>query len=321
MSIKVSIVVPIYNVEKYLFKCLDSLAKQTLDQIEVLCVNDGSTDQSQSIIDDFVLRYPHIFKSFTKQNGGLSDARNYGVKFCTGDYLGFIDGDDYIDPNHFEILYTIAVKDQSNLVLCDVKYEWENTDKSTILKGYQGNEINKKRLFLSPLFAWNKLYKREFFVCHHFEYPLNLWYEDIPVTCPIFALCSNFSYTDKTAVHYMQRTQSIMGSKSNIRMFEIFTILDLLIKKFTELGLENEFKNELEYVAIEQLMLYGSFRAYRSDFSKQLMSQSFKWMSNHFPKWKSNIYIKELPLKYRWYLKTLSDFTLNIFSYIVKTRG
>lgn len=93
---KVSVIVPVYNVELYLEKCLLSLVKQTLDEIEIIIVNDGSKDGSQKIIDDFSTKYPNKIKSFTKENGGLSDARNFGLDHASGDFIGFVDSDDYV---------------------------------------------------------------------------------------------------------------------------------------------------------------------------------------------------------------------------------
>ena len=95
-NVKVSIIVPVYNVEQYLGKCLDSLVNQTLQEIEILVVNDGSPDNSQRIIDDYVRRYPNKVRSFTKENGGLSDARNYGMQYATGKYVAFLDSDVYL---------------------------------------------------------------------------------------------------------------------------------------------------------------------------------------------------------------------------------
>ena len=93
---KVSVIVPVYNVEKYLDKCLDSLVNQTLKDIEIIVVNDGTKDKSQKIIDKYVKDYPKLVKSYIKENGGLSSARNYGLKYAQGEYVGFVDSDDYV---------------------------------------------------------------------------------------------------------------------------------------------------------------------------------------------------------------------------------
>ena len=93
-KVKVSVIVPVYNVEQYLAECLDSLVSQTLEDIEILVVNDGSPDNSQAIIDDYAARYPDKIRPFVKKNGGLSDTRNFAVKQARGEYIGFVDSDD-----------------------------------------------------------------------------------------------------------------------------------------------------------------------------------------------------------------------------------
>ena len=102
---KVSIIVPVYNVEKYLDRCLDSLVNQTLQEIEIIVINDSTPDQSQIIIDKYMNLYPNKVFSYIKPNGGLSDARNYGMSKMKGDYFGFVDGDDYVEYSMFEKLY------------------------------------------------------------------------------------------------------------------------------------------------------------------------------------------------------------------------
>ena len=116
---KVSIIVPVYNVENYLEKCLNSLVAQTLQEIEIVVVNDGSTDNSQAIIQDFQSRFPDKIKTFQKQNGGLSDARNFGLKHSSGEFIGFVDSDDYVSETMFEEMYTLAKVHQAQMVICN----------------------------------------------------------------------------------------------------------------------------------------------------------------------------------------------------------
>lgn len=105
-----SIIVPVYNVEKFIDKCLYSLVNQTLQDIEIIIVNDGSTDNSQNIIDEYVKNYSNKLVSLNKENGGLSDARNFGLKHASGEYVGFVDSDDFIDFDMYEKLYDYAIK-------------------------------------------------------------------------------------------------------------------------------------------------------------------------------------------------------------------
>ena len=105
---KISVIVPVYNVENYLEKCLNSLVNQTLEEIEILVINDGSTDDSQKIIDEFQEKFSQKIKAFSKENGGLSDARNFGIDRATGNFLAFVDSDDYISENMLQEMYDLA---------------------------------------------------------------------------------------------------------------------------------------------------------------------------------------------------------------------
>ena len=125
-----SIIVPVYNVEKYLDTCLTSLVNQTLDNYEILVINDGTKDNSQDIIDKYVEKYPEKVFSYIKENGGLSDARNFGIERANGKYISFIDSDDSIDMNYYKDMIDLAEKDGLDLVVADLEYVWETTKKS-----------------------------------------------------------------------------------------------------------------------------------------------------------------------------------------------
>ena len=129
---KVSVVVPVYNVDKYLERCLDSLVYQTLKDIEIVIVNDGSTDKSAEIIKKYVQSYPNKVFAFEKENGGLSDARNFGIKKCHGDYIGFVDSDDYVSLDMFKKLYEKAISKDFDITVCDVRLVWKNKSKEIV---------------------------------------------------------------------------------------------------------------------------------------------------------------------------------------------
>ena len=130
--IKVSIIVPAYNVEQYIEKCLQSLVNQTLEEIEIIVVNDGSTDKTKQKIQQFIDKYPQKMKCYDKPNGGLSDARNYGLPYAQGKYIGFIDSDDYVELNMFEEMYKKAEEEKSDMVECDFIWEYPNKQKIDI---------------------------------------------------------------------------------------------------------------------------------------------------------------------------------------------
>ena len=157
-----SIIVPIYNVEKYLARCLKSLVNQTLQEIEIICVNDESPDQSQQIVNQFVLDYPEKVISVQKKNGGLADARNYGLNFANGEYLLFIDSDDWIEEKMCEIMYHKAISESADLVVCDIQNVYEDGHKVYISCGdfTEGNVRTQPSLLTIDNSACNKLFKK-----------------------------------------------------------------------------------------------------------------------------------------------------------------
>lgn len=323
MNYKVSIIVPVYNVEKYLAKCLDSLVYQTLNEIEIIVVNDGTKDNSQQIIDKYVTNFPNKVFSYVKENGGLGDARNYGLHYAKADYIGFIDSDDYVEKTMFEKLYMKAISENADLVLCDIEYVWENSTERKKLVGFKsidGIDISKS-IFLSPLFAWNKLYRKELFTNYGLHYPKRLWYEDIPVTIPIFAHATIISYIDEVLIHYVQRNSSIMASKDTAKMNDIFEVLMQVYRYYKHNDILDKYRAEIEYLFIEQLILYGSFRFFRTDSSGELMKKALNMMQEYFPNWRKNTYIRTLHAHYQIYLKTVNSFTIPFYKAFVLIKG
>lgn len=314
---KLSIVVPVYNVEKYLNKCLDSLANQTLDNYEVIVVNDGTKDNSQAIIDDYVANYPTIFKSYIKDNGGLSDARNYGIRYATGEYITFLDSDDYIEYNTYQNMLEIAYRGNHDLVVADLEYVWEDHSKEPLVKDglNQVGDDDIKNLFLSPLFSWNKLYRKSLFDHLNCQYPIGLWYEDIPVTLKFFSSINSVGYYHTISYHYLQRNSSILGSSYNDKMYDIFTIFENVIKDFKERDKYELFYDELEYLFIEHFLVYGAFRFLRTEHYKELMPKAFNFVKSYFPNYLNNKYIKALGKKNEIFLRTNNKITMSFWHF------
>ena len=322
---KLSVVVPVYNVEKYIDKCLDSLVKQEIDDYEIIVVNDGTKDNSQEIIDKYVSKYPSIVKSFIKENGGLSDARNFGIARANGEYITFLDSDDYIEPNTYKNMLDIAYKDNLDLVVSDLEYYWDsnnlgsNQGSNPNIKKLIKEGINRvsdddfKNLFLSPLFSWNKIYKKELFDRLDCKYPVGLWYEDIPVTLKFFSSIDKVGYYNHVSYHYLQRSTSILGSSYNDKMYDIFVIFEGVIKDFKDRNVYDKYYDELEYLFIEHFLVYGAFRFLRTDHYRDLMSKAFKFVKEYFPNFRDNRYIKTLGKKNEIFLKTNNSLTMGFW--------
>ncbi|QXU47709.1 glycosyltransferase [Chryseobacterium sp. D764] len=210
---KVSIIVPVYNVENYLTKCLDSLVNQSLSNIEILVVNDGSKDDSGKIIEGYAQRYPEKIKAFTKKNGGLSDARNFGLDRASGDYIGFVDSDDYVSETMFEEMFLLGEKHQAKMVICNIQ-KVDETGKATQKLTQLPNMPEKITLennfsVFSDIsyFACNKLFKKELFNQRRFKKGVH--FEDIQLIPQLLLECDAIAQTQNFHYQYLERTDSI----------------------------------------------------------------------------------------------------------------
>ena len=239
---KVSVIVPVYNVEKYIRKCLESLVNQTLQDIEILVVNDGSPDNSQKIIDEFVEKYPDKVFSYVKKNGGLGDARNYGIDRARGEFIGFVDSDDWVDEKMYETMYEYAVKERHDIVICDFIEINDGWREGHIAHGYRGVDtgygISKYEFILNsldPATACNKLYRRHLF--HIAKFP-DYWYEDIATTPILLSYSNSIGYLPLAFYYYRQIQNSITQSsinRRNLQVIESWTrCLEYVKKDFLE---------------------------------------------------------------------------------------
>ena len=289
--IKVSVIVPVYNVEKYLEKCLDSLVNQTLKEIEIIVVNDGSPDNSQKIIDKYAKKHQNI-KAYIKENGGLSDARNYGIKKATGQYIGFVDSDDYVSLDMFEKMYQKAINDNLDIVACNSVEVYENKD-VTILKKANFNfseDIIKNYLISQPM-AWNKIYNRVLFKKNKFK--KNIYYEDLELTPKLVKDTKKIGFLDEGLYYYLQRENSIMKqTKFNDKLLDIFTVLDSNKKV-----LENIYPDEVEYMYISHLLRTASLRFLDYPNYQEMINKIIKTMKEYYPNWKNNYYYQKSSFK------------------------
>ena len=227
-KIKVSIIIPVYNVEKYINKCIDSALNQSLQEIEVIAVNDGSTDKSLEILQSY--NDPRL-KIITQENQGLSGARNTGIVAATGDFLLFLDSDDYIHEDMAKGMYAQALKEQSDIVICRYEQVYENGDThytSGITKGLSQGELFKRLLAakLSTM-ACDKMYLRSLFIENDIKYPLGLYHEDVPVTYRLFYYAKKISVVEKVYYYWLRREGSISKSISEKHINDVFTFLEM----------------------------------------------------------------------------------------------
>lgn len=254
---KFSIIVPVYNVEKYLRSCLDSILNQTYKDYEVIIVNDGTKDNSQDIIDEYVKK-DNRFKGFKKSNGGLSDARNYGVGKAKGDYLVFVDSDDdinlellnrlndEIEKNHPELIrfQIVKISDKKEIDKCDT---FENITGSEAFRLLSNNDY-----FVT---AWSCCYEKKFWLDNNFKYTLGVYHEDYGLTPYVYMKANKVSALDYAGYNYYVRDNSIMNTKNeekelkkNKDTLELFDLNIERINKDKQVSLEDK-KYFMSYMA------------------------------------------------------------------------
>jgi len=225
MNIKVSIIVPVYNVEKYLRQCLDSLINQTLQEIEIICVDDGSTDNSSNILSDYAQKDSRIIVH-RQENQGLANARNAGLKLANGEYIGFVDSDDFVDIDFFEKLYQAASSDNADIARALYKYHYPDSEKLDLYldKIIKQRIKQKKTLGINDhtVVVWNAIYRKKFLSDNGIMYFDNLRSsEDISFTARA-TFCANKTVpvTD-TFLHYRKDIKTSISN--NISLNKIFT--------------------------------------------------------------------------------------------------
>lgn len=220
-SDKISVIVPVYKVEKYLGKCVESIINQTHSNLEIILVDDGSPDRCGEICDTYAAKDTRV-KVIHKENGGLSDARNAGIEVATGDYIGFVDSDDYIHPQMYEKLLGAILEHDADMSICPYEYvdeEGEAISKENPVRTEVLSNIAALEKLASPCWwyyttAWNKLYKKILFATIRF--PKGKIHEDQFTVHELFYVCEKIVTIEDKLYNYLQRKNSIMGSKISI---------------------------------------------------------------------------------------------------------
>lgn len=242
--IKVSIIVPVYNVEKYVERCLDSIINQTYKNIEIIIINDGSIDNSEDKIKPYLVNNK-LIKYIFKENGGLSSARNKGIDVSSGEYLLFIDSDDWIELDMAEKMVFKAEKEKADLVICGVRNVFEN---GNIEENYIPKKINLSEI-LYKSYACNKLISKKIFIQNKIVFPINKWYEDVGTIPYLFLKSKKTIFIEKVFYNYFQRNESITKQKNNIKLIDILEHYLNLKNYLIENNLFEEYKIEFKLAA------------------------------------------------------------------------
>lgn len=228
----ISIIIPVYKVEKYLEKCIESVLKQTYTNLQIILVDDGSPDNCGKICDEYAKKDSRI-EVIHKANGGLSDARNVGISKAKGRYIGFVDSDDYIKEDMYEILLNLIKKYDADVSICNLYDVIDGNEcirnKENGIREYSRIDILKEILLDKNIqsYAWNKLYKKELF--DEIKYPIGKKYEDIGTTFYLFEKCNKIVVTSEPEYYYLKRADSLVN---NVTESTILDYTEIIIQRY-----------------------------------------------------------------------------------------
>ncbi|MCB5522474.1 glycosyltransferase family 2 protein [Blautia faecis] len=297
-SFKVSIILPVYNVEKYLSACLDSLLAQTLEEIEIVAVNDGSTDGSLQILQAYQSLNPEKLFIFSTENHGVSRARNYGFAHSHGEYVWFVDSDDFVEPDACRLLYEKATADGNDLVL----FRYYNVDSETgVRKEYiaschnQNFRVADKPYELPAIspYPWIKFIHRDLFngLC----FPEGIRFEDLPVAYLLAVKARSIGYVDQCFYNYRKNVgflSRLTPSTLHIRNAIIF-----MKEEMEKLGLFEQYQTELDFIAVRHFFyrfwkLLTNYETNQKELKLQLVNELFDYMESNIPDWENNHYVR-----------------------------
>lgn len=319
----ISIIVPCYNVERYLDKCIKSIINQTISNIEIILVNDGSTDNTGKICTCYAKLDKRI-KVINKENGGISSARNSGIAVASGKYIGFVDSDDYIEPNMYEILYKNLVKYNVDIAQCSYNVFCGNNIipiKKSNHKKIFNNEEGVKNILEADIFfpsVWNKLYKRSIVDIYFRTYNIS---EDRVFNIEVFKNAKSSIYLDDCKYNYVQNENSLVNSaysKKNIDVLLGFRYITGFITSNYPYLEKHALKNEI----VESFVQIGSiyYLKKQNQFKKELNSilSRLEEIEMNYPK------VDILDKKYQWLLKIIhinKKVFLLVLNILFKLRG
>ena len=288
--VDISIIVPIYNASKYLKKCLDSLVNQTKKELEFILINDGSTDDSESIIKSY---NDSRIKYFKRSNHGIGKTRNFGISKSTGKYIMFLDSDDYLEENACEILYKKIEKEKLDVVVCDFYRVVNDSKIIEKIASFKNTSLkdNPNLLLNVNLAPWNKIYRSDLIKNNNIKFIEDLKYEDAPFVALSLLKSKKIGKVDKPLIYYTIHEKSETTVRDE-RIFDIIKIVDIIRSYFKDYSWSREVIDTLTIKILVNYNIQGR-NIKDKDIRNKFIDETFSYLEKNIPNYKSNIYFKE----------------------------
>lgn len=298
-NISVSIIIPVYNAASFIDRCIMSLINQTLPDIEIIAVNDCSTDNSYAILETYALKYPDKIKLIdSKINMKQGGARNLGMNIAKGEYVGFVDSDDWVEYDMFARMYNMAKVDNSDLVICD----YDKTDgdvfipyKSIETSHDNGADLTRTLLVSSiPIVAC--LYRRSMLLENYLFFPKDLFYEDNMWEPLVFLYVKKASRIDEVCYHYFTNMNSTTHRKNDNRIFDRMLSMEIFLKEVKSRNLYCKYQDEIDFIFVKLYFLVTAYQCVAA-FSKIQFGKLYEIRSRTrdvVPNFRKNKYYKHI---------------------------
>lgn len=250
---KLSIIVPVYKVEEYLGECVDSLLSQTIDDYEIILVDDGSPDNSGKIADEYAAANPDMIRVLHIDNGGQGRARNFALDIAKGDFVGFVDSDDWVTHDMYEKMFTCAAETGADVVVCDFMERFADGRESVLPASLQDNWLG------SAGSSCNKLFRRS--LVGELRFPVGLWYEDFYFSAVMLLRSKHTEFITEPLYVYRRGQESTMHNNNAAKNLDMLTIMDMLEKEMIPAG----YKDDFEFFLVNHVLLDSISRLAKQD--------------------------------------------------------
>ena len=250
---KLSIIVPVYKVEEYLGECVDSLLSQTIDDYEIILVDDGSPDNSGKIADEYAAANPDMIRVLHIDNGGQGRARNFALDIAKGDFVGFVDSDDWVTHDMYEKMYTRAAETGADVVVCDFMERFADGRESMLPASLQDNWLG------SAGSSCNKIFRRS--LVGALRFPVGLWYEAFYFSAVMLLRSKHTEFIAEPLYIYRRGQESTMHNNNAAKNLDMLTIMDMLEKEMLPAG----YKDDFEFFLVNHVLLDSISRLAKQD--------------------------------------------------------
>lgn len=283
----ISIIVPIYNAEKYLNKCIDSIINQSKKELEIILINDGSTDNSETIIKKY---NDKRIKYFKNKNQGIGKTRNFGIEKATGKYIMFLDSDDFLELNACEKMFEKAKKDKLDIVICDYYRYFDNGKKEEVkLPNFKNSSLkDNPNIICEHLSPWAKIYKTDLLKNNNIKFVENLKYEDAPFVIEALDCAKKIGKVNLPLNYYVIHEKSETTVRDE-RVFDIIKIIDI-IRKYTKS--KNYLKEKIDKLTVRIITNYTIQQRMQEDknIGIRFINEAFSYLKKEVPDYKNNKY-------------------------------